>query len=177
MKMKKLFFMHCVVISWALTLMPVTARELGAGYGREFWENTDIEQYEIFFREPLSFAREYDSGLKILSDVEISAALIREAESDNDDGGRFSAMPRLIVNPHPNVNLFFGIGAGFMVGNTEFTKHDLGGSFLLNGKAGIQFLLGHHFNVGYYYYHQSNAGVYEHNQGLNMHSLLLSYAF
>lgn len=177
MKMIKLFFMQFIVISWALTVIPATARELGAGYGREFKENSDIEHYEIFFREPLPWKWEYDSGFRVLSAVEIGGALIREAESDRDEAGRFSIMPQLILSPHPNVNFFFGLGGGFMVGNTEFDSHDLGGDFLLNSKAGIQFLLGQHWNIGYFYYHQSNGGVYDHNQGLNMHNLLLSYSF
>ena len=178
MNMIRHIFLHCIVISWAvLAAMPATSRELGAAYGREFWENTDIEQYEIFFREPLSFEREFESGFRLLSAVEIGAALIREAESDKDEAGRFSAMPQLILSPHPNVNLFAGLGVGFMVGNTEFTEHDLGGSFLLNAKIGIQFLLGQHFNIGYFYYHQSNADIYDHNQGLNMNNVLLSYSF
>ncbi len=176
MKIIKLFFVQCLIISWAFSL-PAAARELGAVYGREFKENTDIEHYEIFFREPLPFQRVFDSGLRLLSVVELGAALIREADSDNDEAGRFSALPQLILIPHPNVNIFAGIGAGFMVGNTKFTEHDLGGSFLLNSKAGIQFLLGGHFSIGYFYYHQSNAGIYDHNRGLNMHNVLLSYSF
>lgn len=153
------------------------SRELGAAYGREFQENSDIEHYEIFFREPLPFQKELDSGLRILSAVEIGAALIRETDSDVDEAGRFSVMPQAILAPHPNVNIFLGIGTGFMVGNTTFTGHDLGGSFLFNSKIGIQFLLGQHFNIGYFYYHQSNADIYDHNQGLNMHNVLLSYSF
>lgn len=177
MNMTKPLFFHCLVLSLALAAMPATGRELGAAYGREFKENTDIEQYEIFYREPLPFQREFESGIKLQSAVEIGGALIREAGSDNDEGGRFSVMPQAILSLHPNVDLFAGIGAGFMVGNEEFTDHDLGGSFLLNSKIGIQFLLGQHFTLGYYYYHQSNAGIYDHNRGLNMNSVLLSYVF
>ena len=171
-------FLHSIVLSWAvLAAMPATSRELGAAYGREFQENTDIEHYEIFFREPLPFERQFESGFRVLSAVEIGAALIREAQSDTDEGGRFSVMPQLIFSPHPNVNLVAGIGVGFMVGNFEFTEHDLGGAFLFNSKLGIQFLLGQHFNIGYFYYHQSNADIYDHNQGLNMNNVLLSYTF
>lgn len=177
MKMIQLVVLLCLVIAWAAGLQPAAAREIGAAYGREFQENTDIEQYEIFFREPLPYGKTFDSGLGISSAVEIGAALIREADSDKDEGGRFSAMPQLILSPHANVQVFLGLGAGFMVGNTAFTKHDLGGEFLLNSKAGIQLHFGHHFNIGYFYYHQSNADIYEHNQGLNMHNLLLSYTF
>ena len=178
MNMIQHIILHSIVLSWALlAAMPATSRELGAAYGREFRENTDIEQYEIFFREPLSFQREFESGFRVLSAVEIGAALIREVDSDKDEGGRFSAMPQLILSPHPNVNLVAGLGVGFMVGNFEFTKHDLGGEFLFNSKLGIQFLLGQHFNIGYFYYHQSNADIYEHNQGLNINNVLLSYTF
>lgn len=176
-KIKHLFLLQCLLVSLALNSLPAKARELGAAYGSEFKENNDIEHYEIYFREPLPFRKELDSGLKLLSGVELGAALIREAGSDKDEVGRFSAMPQLILDLHPNVDLFMGLGVGFMIGDTEFTEQDLGGSFLLNSKIGIQFLLGHHFNVGYFFYHQSNAGIYSNNQGLNMHNVLLSYSF
>jgi len=177
MKTFKRISLYCVVISSLFAAVPAMAREFGASYGREFKENNDVEQYELFYREPLPFQREFDSGFRISSDVEIAAALIREADSDNDEGGRFSIMPQLILSPQPHINLVLGIGAGFMVGNTNFADQDLGGELLLNAKVGLQFLLGQHWSLGYFYYHQSNAGIYDENQGLNMNNVLLSYSF
>ncbi len=151
--------------------------QLGAGYGREFNDNTDLEQYEVFWRQPLSYKTTLGDSWKISTDVELAGALIRERHSDNDGTGRFSLTPELIVSPHHMVNFIFGVGAGFMVGETEFTDHDLGGHFLFTGKAGVQLLLGDHWGLEYVYFHQSNAGIYDHNASLNMNQLSFVYNF
>jgi hypothetical protein len=174
--MKKAFIPGTVLCCTAMA-MPATALEIGGTYGREFLHNTDVEQYELFLRMPLPYQRQTDSGWKIASAVEIAAATIQERNSDVDSAGRFSAMPQVSLSPHHNINFFVGLGAGFMVGNTEFTDQDLGGEFLLASKVGLEFLLGENFKIGYSYYHQSNAGVYEHNSSLNMHQLALSCSF
>ncbi len=151
--------------------------EIGGTYGREFLHNTDVEQYELFVRAPLPYQKQTDSGLKIATAVEIGAATIRERSGDTDSAGRFSVMPQVSLSPHQNLNFFVGLGAGFMVGNTEFTDQNLGGEFLLASKLGLEILLGDHFKIGYSYYHQSNAGIYEYNSSLNMHQLALSCSF
>lgn len=170
-------YLSCLVLSSAIAAVPAMAREIGVDYGREFKENNDVEQYEVYYREPLPFQREYDSGLRIASDIELAGAFLRDKENDSDEAGRFSIMPQVMFCPHPHINLLLGVGAGFMVGDTKFGNQDLGGEFLLNGKVGIAFLLGQHWSLGYFYYHQSNAGMYDNNQGLNMNSVLLSYSF
>lgn len=177
MKTINWLLLPCMVFCSAITAVPAISTEIGGGYGKELRGNTDLEQYEIYVREPLSYEKELDSGLKLLSAVEISMAMIRERDGDNDGTARFSAMPQVILNPHPNINCIFGLGTGFMVGETEFTKHDLGGKLFFASKVGIQFLLGQHWSAGYFYYHQSNGGIYDHNASLNMHQLALSYAF
>ncbi len=177
MKAIKKILVHCLVFTCTTAAIPAMSTEIGGGYGKEFRGNSDLDQFEAYVREPLSFKREFDSGLKVSSAAEIGMSVIREAHSENDEAARFSAMPQVIVTPHPNVNCIFGLGAGFMVGNTEFTKHNLGGSFLLASKFGIQFLLGQNWNIGYFYIHQSNAGIYDYNAGLNMHELAFSYTF
>ena len=177
MKTFNRIFLHCFVISAVLAAAPAKAGQFGTAYGREFKENTRVEQYEVFYRQPLPWQWQFDSGLTVSSGLEFGAALIREAGGDNEEGGRFSIMPQVIVSPYPNINLLFGLGVGFMVGDTAFTRQDLGGEFLLNGKIGIQFLLGEHWQIGYCYYHQSNADIYDSNQGLNLNTILLSYSF
>lgn len=177
MNAKKILLIHCTLFSCTIATIPAMATEIGGDYGKEFVHNTHVEQYEVFVREPLPFSRQTDAGLKISSAVEISVATIREASSDNDPAGRFSVMPQVFLSPHQNINFFVGLGAGFMVGNTEFTDENLGGAFLFASKLGLQFLLGEHWSLGYSYYHQSNAGIYDHNIGLNLHQLAFSYSF
>lgn len=93
--------------------------EIGIDYGKQILDNTNLEQYEVFVREPLSFKRQTDSGLKVSSAVEIGMATIREADSENDPADRLSVMPQVILSPHQIINCFVGLGAGFMVGNTK----------------------------------------------------------
>jgi hypothetical protein len=177
MKANKTLFIHCALFSCMAASASAIATEIGVDYGKQFLDNTNLAQYELHIREPLSFARQFESGLKVSSAVEIGMAIVKETESDNDPAGRFSAMPQMILSPHENINFFVGIGAGFMVGNTEFTDHNLGGAALVASKVGIQFLLGGHWGLGYTYYHQSNGGIYDYNASLNMHQLAFTYAF
>jgi hypothetical protein len=136
-----------------------------------------LEQYEVFWRQPLPYKTTLGDNWNISTDIELGAALIRESDSDNDGTGRFSLMPQVSLSPHDMVNLIFGFGAGFMVGETDFTDHNLGGAFFVNSKLGAQLLLGNHWGLEYVYYHQSNGGIYEHNASLNMHQFAISYNF
>jgi hypothetical protein len=103
--------------------------------------------------------------------------LIRELASENTPTARLSLIPEIIFVPRQNINFIFGVGAGRMFGNTEFTKHNLGGEVLFASKLGLQFLIGQHWSIGYFYYHQSNAGIYDYNASLNMNHLTFSYSF
>ena len=48
-------------------------------------------------------------------------------------------MPMAILSPHKNINILAGIGAGFMVGQTQFGDHVLDGPILFNAKVGCSF--------------------------------------
>jgi hypothetical protein len=168
----------CYLLSlWVAIPSLALATEIGFAYGREFRDNMDLAQHELFIRESLPLQWEFAYDFKILTRLELGMAMIKEAHSENDEPFRVSIMPQVILNPMKNVHLFFGVGPGFMIGNTKFTNHDLGGSFLLASKIGFQFILGPQWSVGYYFFHQSNGGVYENNASLNMHQLGLSYSF
>ena len=177
MNISKIVFGFFVVIAGASPAFAQMSTQLGVGYGKEFRDNKDLEQYEIFWRQPLPYKTILGDSWKISTDVELGGALIRERHSDNDGTGRFSLTPEVIVSPHRMVNFIFGVGAGFMVGNTEFTDHNLGGHFLLTGKAGVQLLLGDHWGLEYVYFHQSNAGIYDYNASLNMNQVAFVYNF
>lgn len=175
--MKAFTIFLLTTIFCSTTTITASSIELGLDYGKEFRGNTDLQQYEVYLRQPLPYKKQTDSGLAISSALEFGVAFLQESGSDNDPAGRFSLMPQLFLSPHENITCVVGFGAGFMVGNTEFTEHNLGGEFLLASKLGLQFLLGQGWNVGYFFYHQSNAGIYEYNASLNMHSLTFSYSF
>lgn len=134
---------------------PAAAAEFGLGYGRELRGNKDLSQYEVFFRHPLPFKWHLKSGAEISTGVEIGGAMVREEHSDNDAGFRLSVMPQLLFQPHHTINCVAGFGTGALAGNTQFTKHDLGGELLFASKLGIQLILSPHWNLGYFFFHQS----------------------
>lgn len=174
---KILFFSLVFIIAGQSSGMAGGSSQLGTSYGKQFRSNEDLAQYEIFWREPLPYQTTLGDNWNVSTNVELAAALIRESGSGHTGTGRFSFMPQVVVSPHEMIHFIFGFGAGYMVGPTEFTDHDLGGNFLLNSKVGVQFLFGGHWGVEYVFYHQSNAGIYDHNASLNMNQFTLVYNF
>mgnify|MGYP001817435021 CR=1 FL=1 len=152
--------------------------QLGVGYGKEFRENTDLAQFELFYRLPLSYTKKLGDEWQLSTELEFGGAIIDDNNSETSSTGRLSLMPQMMLSPN-NDSIFFliGLGAGGMMGETEFENHNLGGPFFLSSKVGVLFFLGEHFGLEYNYYHQSNAGIYEFNAGLNMHHIGLSYRF
>lgn len=174
---KTVSFFLVLIITGASSSFAGMASQAGVGYGMEFRHNKELEQYEVFWRQPLAYETSLGDTWHVATGIELGAALIRESGSDNSSTGRFSVMPQVILSPHDMVNFIVGFGAGFMAGETEFTDNDLGGAFLLNSKVGVQLLLGVHWGLEYVFYHQSNAGIYDNNIGLNMHQFAVSYNF
>lgn len=150
--------------------------QLGLGYGQEFHKNSDISQYEIFWRHNLPYTKQA-TNWKLRTALEFGAAILDERGSDNSPTGRFSLMPQIHFGSGDVINLIVGLGAGFMAGHTEFTNQDLGGSFFLSSKLGLQLLLGSRWGLEYTFYHQSNAGIYDQNSGLSMHHLAVTLRF
>jgi Lipid A 3-O-deacylase (PagL) len=170
------------LISAAFVLMLLTpatskATQVGGGYSRQFQGTNNLEQYEMFVREPLSYQTTLGDSFQISTIVEIGMAIIRETHVEHSEIGRFSLMPQLVLSPHGRLNCFVGLGAGFMGGEADFDRHILGGPLFLASKVGVRLLLGEDWGLEYVYYHQSNAGIYEHNASLNMQQLAIFYAF
>ena len=154
-----------------------SAMQTGFGYGLDTRSSTSLEQYELVVRQALSYTAQLGDIFEVSTAVEYGAALIHYKGPDDAVTGRFSAMPMVILSPHKNINIYGGVGAGFMVGQTKFGDHDLSGPFLFNGKLGLQSLLGESWGIEYTFYHQSNAHLYDNNDSLNMHQLAVSYRF
>jgi hypothetical protein len=173
--------MHAVKILWRsvfLLLILVTpatsmATEVGGGYSRQLLGNIGLEQYEIFVREPLAYKTSLSDGLQLSSAVEFAMAIIREDDVAHSEVGRFFLMPQLVLKPNDRMHFFAGLGAGFMGGDGEFTKHNLGGSFFLASKLGMRIFFSKDWGLEYGYYHQSNGGMYDYNASLNMLQLAI----
>jgi hypothetical protein len=174
---KILFFSLLLLFASTASSFAGMSTQVGAGYGKQFRSNKDLEQYELFWRQPLPYKNTIGDSWNVMTDLEVSAALLRESGADNSATARFSLMPQVILSPDDAVNFIIGFGAGVMTGETEFTDHNLGGPFLLASKLGVQFLLAEHWGLECVYYHQSNAGIYRYNASLNMVQVAFAYNF
>jgi hypothetical protein len=170
----------CCIISILSCCSTVDAAQgqLGLGYGKNYRGNTDLSQIELFYRLPLSYTKKLGDGWQLSTDLEFAGAVIDDSNSETASTVRVSLMPQLMLSPNnESIYLLFGFGSGFMMGETEFEEHNLGGPFFLSSKIGVLFFLGKHFGLEYDFYHQSNAGIYDFNASLNMHHLALSCRF
>lgn len=173
-----------VIVCGAICLLPGYSKayagvghQLGVGYGKEFRGNTDLSQIELYYRMPLSYQKDLGEVWKLSTDVEFAGAIIDDNDSETSSTGRLSLMPQMVLCPNDSVHFLFGVGLGFMMGETNFYDHNLGGPFFLSAKFGIQCILWDHLGLEYNFYHQSNAGIYEYNASLNMNYVGLSYTF
>lgn len=142
--------------------------EIGGSIGLQLLGNTDLVQYEMDIRQPLPHSTTLGGRVKVTSAVEVSLGLARENDVAHSGIGRFALIPELIAELHPRLEILGGIGAGFMGGDGEFTKHNLGGPFFFASKFGLRLPVTPSWGVTLLYYHQSNGGLYEHNSSLNM---------
>lgn len=171
------------IIGYTLCLLTVASTvfaakgQLGVGYGRELRENTDLSHVELFYRMPLSYEKDLGEDWKLRAALEFAGGIIDDADSKTSATGRLSLMPQMILSSGDTVHFLLGFGPGFMMGETEFESHNLGGPFFLSSKVGFLLILGKNFGLECSYYHQSNAGIYTHNTGLNMLDVAISYRF
>ena len=164
-------------LSTGASVASAASGQLGLGYGQEFRGNTDISQVELFYRMPLSYQKDLGDVWKLSTALEFGGAVIDDSDSETSSTGRLSLMPQMMLSPGDAVHFIIGIGPGFMMGETEFNDHNLGGPFFLSSKLGLLLVFGEHFGLEYNFYHQSNAGIYDYNASLNMHHVALSYRF
>lgn len=175
--MKSRFFPSSLAALSLFLLAPhALATESGGGVGLQLLGNTDLVQYELRIRELLPHATKLAGRFAVSSAVEVSLGVVRESDVANSELGRFAVIPELLVDLHPRLQLLAGLGAGFMGGDGEFTRHDLGGPFFLASKFGCRLPVTATWGLEMLYYHQSNGGLYEHNASLNMPMIGVYYS-
>jgi len=174
----KLVVTSCVFSLLAgASVVSAASGQLGVGYGKQLSGNKDLSQLELFYRMPLSYQKDLGDVWKLSTVLEFGGAVIDDSESETSSTGRLSLMPQMILSPNDTVHFIFGVGSGFMMGETDYEDHNLGGPFFLSSKFGLLLVIGQHFGIEYGYYHQSNAGIYDFNASLNMQQVALSYRF
>lgn len=175
--LKSVIIVCTVSLLTGASVVSAASGQLGVGYGSEFRGNTDISQIEVFYRMPLTSQKNLGDVWKLSTVLEFGGAVIDDSDDETSSTGRLSLMPQMVLSPNDAVHFILGLGTGFMMGETEFYDHNLGGPFFLSSKAGLLLNIGEHFGVEYNFYHQSNAGIYDYNASLNMHHVALSYRF
>jgi len=168
------------ILILAIVFLPVelmAEMQLGIGYGKQFRGYTNLEQVEVFYRLSLPYATQWGEKTDVATNLEFAGAIIREDVADSNYAGRFSLMPLVTVSPYKYLNFIAGVGVGAMVGETDFTRHKLGGPFCFLSKIGLLLHLTDAVSLEFTYFHQSNADIYEHNGSLNMHRIAVSYHF
>ncbi|WP_457577765.1 acyloxyacyl hydrolase [Desulfomarina sp.] len=154
----------------------VAGTKIGTSISRELRENRNLQLYELFFLRPLfRFDSAPFDSLKLSSQVEYSIGFLEDTEAGGDSTMRFAVMPRLLFTPSQYYDLVLGFGAGYMSGETEYPRHNLGGSFFFQSKVGISIHVTKKLSLGYLFFHQSNAGLYSYNASLNTFQMEITY--
>ena len=175
--MKSLAFLPLIlVLCVCLTSPPAQGSETGVGVGLQLIGNTDLVLYETEIRQSLPYTGTLGGILPVSSAIEVTMGLVRENHQQYSELGRFSLIPELLVDLHPNLQIIAGLGAGVMGGGGDFTKHDLGGPFFFASKFGFRLPVSSAWGVELLYFHQSNGGLYEHNASLNMQMVGVYYS-
>lgn len=69
-----------------------------------------------------------------------------------------------------------GVSPTIILGD-DFTTKDFGTPFQFTSHVGVGWDCAAHVRISYRYQHMSNAGLSDHNPGLNLHVIGLSYLF
>jgi hypothetical protein len=177
MTLLKSVIIGCILSLLAgVSVVAAASGQLGVGYGKALG-NAEISQFELFYRLPLSYQKDLGDVWKLSTALEFGGAIIDDYDSETSSTGRLSLMPQMVLSPSDTVHFIFGFGPGFMMGETEFDGHNLGGPFFFSSKVGVLFVIAQNLGLEYNYYHQSNAGIYDYNGSLNMLQVTLSYRF
>ena len=151
--------------------------KIGAGISRELREIRDLQLYEIFYLQPFFQPDSpISDSLKLSTQMEYSLGFLKDTSPGGDSTMRFAIMPRLLFTPSQYFDLIIGFGAGYMSGETEYPRHNLGGSFFFQSKVGISIHVSKKLSLGYLFFHQSNAGLYSYNASLNTFHMEITYS-
>ena len=94
-----------------------------------------------------------------------------------DNGVEGTAGPALQLFP-PNFPLSLEAGSSATgLSRDIYGKENLGTLFQFTTYIGVNFDITRHIRLGYRFQHISNAGMSQHNPGINMNMLALSYVF
>jgi hypothetical protein len=134
----------------------------------------DFKQYEGFSTWKLPWFLQWDSGWTLGTYLEANAGILR--------GGGESAFVGSIgpgiyfTGFKERVEISMGINPT-IISKHKFGDENLGGPIEFTSHIGLAVNFTRHLAIGYRLQHMSNAVLYEHNPGLNLHMIEVSYRF
>jgi hypothetical protein len=136
--------------------------------------DTSFNLYEAIGSFRLPWAHTWDSGWSFISDIEMTAGILRGAQ---DNGFLASAGPAIAITI-PQGWLSFALSVRVVyLDDYQFGGENLGGNWSFVEELGVEFPIYSGFTAGYRIRHMSNAGIYDNNPGLDMHIFELRYRF
>ena len=144
---------------------------LGFDDGRN---DEDFNQVEVFLAHRLPFPFGGDLPLSLAISLEGSAGVISGGSTEGFVG---AVGPGLAVGFWDNrLLLKAGVSPTF-ISKDNYGEEDLGGPVQFTSHIGLAAEAYRGLSVGYRLQHMSNAGLYDHNPGLNLHMLEVSWRF
>ena len=179
MKKHSLYWIILAIVLSGLVSQPLFAgefswRSLGLRVGfNDDRNDEDFEQYEGFSTWNLPWDWRWDSGWAVGTYLEANAGVLT---ADGETGFVGSVGPGLIISYLEVVEIPLGINPT-IISKHDYGDEDLGGAFQFTSHIGLNVVFYDHYSLGYRLQHMSNAGFYDHNPGVNMHMIQLSYRF
>ena len=176
----KFYPMLLVFALIGLAPQPMSANEIvwwsmGLRYGvNDNINDEDFKQYEGFSTWKLPWSRQWDSGWAIGTYLEANAGVLR---GGGESGFVGSVGPGIyFTGLKERIEIAMGINPT-IISKHKFGDENLGGPIEFTSHIGVAFKFDRQFAIGYRLQHMSNAVLYEHNPGLNMHMIEMSYRF
>jgi len=176
----KLYAMFLVLALISFAPQPLSANQIVwwsiglRGGVNDHINDEDFKQYEGFSTWKLPWSRRWDSGWTLGTYLEANAGVLR---GGGESGFVGSIGPGIYFTGfEEKIDIFMGINPT-IISKHKFGDENLGGPVEFTSHIGFGINLTRHFAIGYRLQHMSNAVLYEHNPGLNMHMIEMSYRF
>ena len=134
----------------------------------------DFKQVEGFSTWKLPWSRQWNSGWTLGTYLEANAGVLRAA---GETGFVGSVGPGIYITGFKEkIEITMGINPT-IISKHKYGNENLGGPIEFTSHIGFGLNVTRHLSIGYRLQHMSNAVLYEHNPGLNMHMIEISYRF
>jgi hypothetical protein len=135
---------------------------------------TSIHQSEVFLNRDLRLLWKVGANVSIRPRLEFTSGLITR----DDEYAYVVTIGPAVVAWHSRLPVFVNAGTRpTFLSKSAFGDHDLGVRFQITSHVGVDWRARSRAGLGYRVQHTSNAGLAEHNPGLNMHFVSVTFRF